>query len=82
MKFSVKYFFSKCDLTRSFRRISSHLLKKSLTENLDFCAVQHTKFRNAYSSYLPDVDLNPDKEFFNFESLSRLNSGAENEIDI
>ena len=30
MKFSIKYFFSKCDQIRSFLRIWSHLLKKSL----------------------------------------------------
>ena len=40
MKFSIKDFFSKCDQIRSFRRIWSHLLKKSLMENLIFCAVQ------------------------------------------
>ena len=39
MKFSIKDFFSKCDQIRSFLRIWSHLLKKSLMENLIFCAV-------------------------------------------
>ena len=39
MKFSIKDFFSKCDQTRSFLRIWSHLLKKSLMENFIFCAV-------------------------------------------
>ena len=39
MKFSIKDFFSKCDEIRSFLRIWSHLLKKSLTENFIFCAV-------------------------------------------
>ena len=38
MKSSIKDFFSKCDQMRSFLRIWSHLLKKSLTENLIFCA--------------------------------------------
>ena len=33
MRFSIKYFFSKCDQTRSILRIWSHLLKKSLMEN-------------------------------------------------
>ena len=33
MKFSIKDFFSKCDQTRSFLRVWSHLLKKSLVEN-------------------------------------------------
>ena len=38
MKFSIKDFFRKCDQTRSFLRISPHLLKKSLMENVIFCA--------------------------------------------
>ena len=37
MKFSIKDFFSKCDQIRSFLRILSHLLKKSLMENFIFC---------------------------------------------
>ena len=40
MKFSIKDFFSKCDQIRSFLRIWSHLLKKSLMENFIFCAVE------------------------------------------
>ena len=39
MKFSINDFFGKCDQIRSFRRIWSHLLKKSLMENFIFCAV-------------------------------------------
>ena len=39
MKFSIKDFFSKCDQIRSFLRIWSHLLKKSIMENFIFCAV-------------------------------------------
>ena len=39
MKFSIKNFFSKFDQTRSFLRIWSHLLKKSLMKNFIFCAV-------------------------------------------
>ena len=34
MKFSIKDFFSKCGQIRSFLRIWSHLLKKSLMENI------------------------------------------------
>ena len=34
-------FFSKCDQIRSFLRIWSYLLKKSLMENFIFCAVQY-----------------------------------------
>ena len=37
-KFSIKDFFSKCDQIRSFLRIWSHLLKKSLMKNFIFCA--------------------------------------------
>ena len=39
MKFPIKDFFSKCGQIRSFLRIWSHLLKKSLMENFIFCAV-------------------------------------------
>ena len=39
MKFSVKDFFSKCDQMRSFLRIWSYLLKKSLMEIFIFFAV-------------------------------------------
>ena len=37
--FSIKAFFSKCNQIRSFLRIWSRLLKKSLMENIIFCAV-------------------------------------------
>ena len=39
MKFSIMDFFSKCDEIRSFLRIWSHLLKKSIIENFIFWAV-------------------------------------------
>ena len=39
MKFSIQDFFRKCDQIRSFLRIWSHLLQKSLMENFIFCAV-------------------------------------------
>ena len=39
IKFFIKDFFSKCDQIRSFLRIWSHLLKKSLIENFLFCAM-------------------------------------------
>ena len=38
MKFSIKDFLSKYDEIRSFLRIYSHLLKKSLMENFIFWA--------------------------------------------
>ena len=40
LKFSVKYFFSKCDQISRKLRIWSHLLKKFLMENFIFCAVR------------------------------------------
>ena len=39
MKFSIKNFFCKCDQIRSFLKIWSHLLKKSLMNNFIFCAM-------------------------------------------
>ena len=39
MKFSIKNFFSNCDQIRSFLRVWSHLLKKSLMGNFIFYAV-------------------------------------------
>ena len=39
MKFSIIFFSSKCDQTRSFLRIWSHLLEKSLMETFIFFAV-------------------------------------------
>ena len=38
-KFYIKSFFSKCDQICRKMRICSHLLKKSLTENFNFCAM-------------------------------------------
>ena len=46
MKFLIKDFFSKYDQIRSFLRIWSHLLKKSLMENFIFCAVFVLKLKN------------------------------------
>ena len=39
MKFSIKDVLSKCAQIRSFLRIRSNFLKKSLMENFIFCAV-------------------------------------------
>ena len=39
LKFSIKDFFSTCEQIRWKLRIWSHLLKKSLTENILFCVV-------------------------------------------
>ena len=46
MKFSIKDFFSKRDQIRRKLRIWLHLLKKSLMENVIFCAVYCMKFSN------------------------------------
>ena len=43
MKFSIKDFFSKYDQIRSFLRICSYLLKKSLMENFILSAVNAMK---------------------------------------
>ena len=43
LEFSIKDFFTKYDQIRSFLRIWSHLLKKSLVENFIFCAVLHVR---------------------------------------
>ena len=40
MKFSIKDFFSKRDQIRRKLRIWSHLLKKTLMKNFNFCAVK------------------------------------------
>ena len=39
LKFSIKYFFSKCDQIRRNQWTWSHLLKKSLMENFIFCSL-------------------------------------------
>ena len=44
MKFSIKNFSSKCDQIRRKLRIWSHLLKKSLMENIIFCAVKFVRW--------------------------------------
>ena len=46
MKFSIKDFSSKCVQIRSFLRIWSHLLEKSLMENFIFCAVNLVHYLN------------------------------------
>ena len=44
-RFSFTDYFSKCDQIRSFLRIWSHLLKKSVTENLIFCVMNVARLR-------------------------------------
>ena len=45
MKFSMKYFFSKCDQIHRKLQILSHLLKKSLIENFIFVKCNLTNSR-------------------------------------
>ena len=52
MKFSIEYFFSKCDPIRRKLRIWPHVLKKSLMENFIFCAVSFYSNFNAKSDQL------------------------------
>ena len=47
MKFSIKDFFSKCDQICRKLRFWSHLLKKSLIENLIFCVVIYYFFKKS-----------------------------------
>ena len=58
MKFSIKDFFSKCEQIRSFLRICSHLLKKSLMENFIFCAV--TQNNEQQKSFFKEYKQNAD----------------------
>ena len=63
MKFSIKDLFSKCDQSRRKMRIWSHLLKKSLMENLIFCAACCGSKLYEFKLYvsIPTLD---DKHFF------------------
>ena len=56
--------FSKCDHIRSFLRIWSHLLKKSLIESFIFCAV---------------IDLIA-RSYLDHSSINRMKSTSKNEI--
>ena len=52
MEFSIKDFFNKCGQIRRKRRISPHLLKKSLVENFIFCAVDNYRNIRHFSSVI------------------------------
>ena len=56
MKFSIKHFLSKCDQMRTFLRIWSHLLTKSVMENFIFCA--------AYSPFWETISLLLTQSYF------------------
>ena len=51
----MKGFFSKCDQIRSLMRIWSHLLKKSLIENLFFCAGLDLSVRKTNNQLVTDL---------------------------
>ena len=63
MEFSIKDFFSKYDQIRSFLRIWSHLLKKSLMENFIFGAMSFTTKFNIIIPILLLKLINPSKYF-------------------
>ena len=50
-KFSIKDFFIKCDQIRSFLRIWSYLLKKSLMVNFIFCVVYRLTSIRTFGSW-------------------------------
>ena len=55
VKFFIKGFFSKCDQIRSFLRIWSHLLKKSLMKNFIFCALKPQSYK--LNHFMPPVSF-------------------------
>ena len=59
MNFAMKDFFRKCDQIRSFPRIWSHILKKSLMENFILCAVSF----KLYAMFCTHFDETPPKNF-------------------
>ena len=50
MRFSINDFFSNCDQIQSFRRLWSHLLKKSLMENFLCSGISSSLHRRASNS--------------------------------
>ena len=57
MKLSVKDFFSKYEQIRSFKRIRSHLLKKSLTENFIFCALENFSIEDFLNKHFVETKV-------------------------
>ena len=73
MKFSIKDLFSKCDQIRRKLRIRSHLLKKSLMEDIIFYAVSDI----AFSCFNEKKELHFKCKYFDFfkqEKESHFNS--------
>ena len=69
IKFSIKDFFSKCDQIRKKLQFWSHLLKKSLMENVIFCA----EYLNAREQ-VEEVVSNKDGAFLTLLSCELLKS--------
>ena len=57
IKFSIKDLFRKCDQIRSFLRVWSHFLKKSLMKNFILCAVLITSYYFQVFWYVIKLEL-------------------------
>ena len=82
LKFSSKDFFSKCDQIHSFLRIWSHLLKKSLMENFNFCAVGMNQNNGIWRSRVDKQNkrfrytTNFYRKFHNVNKMSQLHDSC------
>ena len=72
MKFFTKDFFSKCDQIRSFLRLWSHLLKKSLMENFHFLC----NFMKLSSLSMPHENIRKPEVFYYVYVVSRKSRSA------
>ena len=64
MKFSIKNFFSKCDQIRSFLRIWSHLLKKSLMANFSFLCIVRKNYVSIFYLFFKFINsISPQKTY-------------------
>ena len=68
MKFSIKDLFSKCDQICSFLWIWSHLLKKSLIENVIFCPLWQVLHTIKRAMILPRIYIDTANLQVNFHS--------------
>ena len=67
MKFPIKEFFSKCDQIRSFLRIWSHLLKKSLIEKFIILCIKFQILKKIWSwkAHWGNSMINKVDQYFN-----------------
>ena len=63
MKFSIRDIFSKCDKIRGKLRIWSHLLQKSLMQNLTFHTVDTTAMLTKFYFLVKESDLTSTRNF-------------------